>query len=104
VGDISAMAEMVAVVFAADTDYKRRVELSRNLLHELKTKKWRSIQAPLVPEEERLFPLSLIAKTRRGYLITVCRQMNGCFGSGWPSRSQKDELGFSRLGKENGTG
>jgi len=83
VGDISAMAEMVAVVFAADTDYKRRVELSRNLLHELKTKKWRSIQAPLVPEEERLFPLSLMAKTRRGYLMTVCRQMNGCFSSGW---------------------
>jgi hypothetical protein len=69
VGDISAMAEMVAVVFAADTDYKRRVELSRNLPHALKTKKWRSIQTPLVPEEEGLFPLSLIAKTRRGYLI-----------------------------------
>jgi len=83
VGDISAMAEMVAVVFAADTNYKRRVELSRNLLHELKTKKWRSIQVAAVPEEEGLFPLSLIAKTRRGYLITVCRQMNGCFGSGW---------------------
>jgi hypothetical protein len=83
VGDISAMAEMVGVVFAADTDYKRRVEFARNLLHELKTKKWRSTQAPLLPEEEGLFPLSLIAKTRRGYLMTVCRQMNGCFGSGW---------------------
>ena len=103
-GDISAMAEMVAVVFAADTDYKRRVELSRNLLHELKTKKWRSIQAPLVPEEEGLFPLSLIAKTRRGYLITVCRQMNGCFGSGWPSRSQKGRAGFFPTGKRKRNG
>jgi hypothetical protein len=82
VGDISAMAEMVAVVFAPDTNYKRRVEIGRNLLHELKTKKWRST-APLLPEEEGLFPLSLIAKTRRGYLMTVCRQMNGCFASGW---------------------
>ncbi len=83
VGDISAMAEMVGVVFAADTDYKRRVALSRDLVHELKTRKWRSNQMSTVPEDEGLFPLSLIAKTRRGYLITVCRQMNGCFGSGW---------------------
>jgi Domain of unknown function (DUF4145) len=83
VGDISAMAEMVEGVFAAQTDYKQRVALSRNLLHELKTKKWRSIQTPLSPEEEGLFPLSLIAKTRRGYLTTICRQMNGCFSSGW---------------------
>jgi len=83
VGDISAMAEMVQVVFAPNTDYKRRVALSRDLIHELKTKKWRSNQVPPLSEEEGLFPLSLIAKTRRGYLITVCRQMNGCFTSGW---------------------
>jgi len=83
VGDISAMAEMMEGVFAANTDYKRRVDLSRDLIHELKTKKWRSSQSPVISEDEGLFPLSLIAKTRRGYLITVCRQMNGCFGSGW---------------------
>ena len=83
VGDISAMAEMVQLVFAADTDYKRRVEAERNLLHELKTKKWQSISANSVSEDEGLFPLSLIAKTRRGYLMTVGRQMNGCFASGW---------------------
>ena len=77
------MAEMVEVVFGANTDYKRRVALSRDLIHELKTKKWRSSQTPLHPEDEGLFPLSLIAKTRRGYLITVSRQMNGCFSSGW---------------------
>ena len=83
VGDISAMAEMVEVVFAPATLYRQRVELSRNLIHELKTKKWRSDRIGSLPEEEGLFPLSLIAKTRRGYLITVCRQMNGCFSSGW---------------------
>jgi len=83
VGDISAMAEMVEVVFAPITDYKQRVEVSRNLLHELKTTKWRSNEVSLSREEEGLFPLSLMAKTRRGYLITVCRQMNGCFSSGW---------------------
>jgi hypothetical protein len=83
IGDISAMAEMVELVFAANTDFRRRVELERNLLHELRTKKWRSTQSDLVSEEDGLFPLSLIAKTRRGYLVTVCRQMNGCFVSGW---------------------
>jgi hypothetical protein len=83
VGDISAMAEMVEVVFAADTEYKRRVALSRELIHELKTKKWHSDRQSNISEDEGLFPLSLIAKTRRGYLTTVCRQMNGCFSSGW---------------------
>jgi hypothetical protein len=76
------MAEMVQLVFAADTDYRRRTELSRNLTHELRTKKWRSVPVQS-GEEEGLFPLSLIAKTRRGYLLSVCRQMNGCFTSGW---------------------
>jgi len=49
----------------------------------LKTKKWRSGDTLVVADEETLFPSSLIAQTKRGYLITVCRQMNGCFGSGW---------------------
>lgn len=83
IGDISAMAEMVALVFAPSTDFRRRVELERNLLHELRTKKWKSTQSNPVSGEDGLFPLSLIAKTRRGYLMTVCRQMNGCFVSGW---------------------
>jgi hypothetical protein len=38
VGDISVMAEMVQLVFAPETDYKRRVEVDGNLLHELKTR------------------------------------------------------------------
>ena len=83
VGDISAMAEMVQAVFAAETEYKHRVEISRELVLEAKTKKWRPVHAPSLSDEEGLFPLSLISQTRRGYLVTVCRQMNGCFSSGW---------------------
>jgi hypothetical protein len=83
VGDISVMAEMVQGVFAAETEYRRRVELSRNLVHELKTKKWQQDANSIPRDDEGLFPLSLIVKTRRGYLTTVCRQMNGCFSSGW---------------------
>jgi hypothetical protein len=49
------MAEMVAVVFAADTDYKRRVELSRNLPHELKTKKCALFRRLLFPKRRDYF-------------------------------------------------
>lgn len=77
------MAEMVEIVFGPETPFKQRVEHSRNLVHELRTKKWRSIRVSTTQEEGGLFPLSLISKTKRGYVVTVCRQMNGCFSSGW---------------------
>jgi hypothetical protein len=80
-GDISAVAEMMQLTFAPDTDLKKRVSVGRELLHELRTRKWRSS----APDDlaDTIFPLSLLAKTRRGYLITIGRQMNGCFESGW---------------------
>jgi hypothetical protein len=81
VGDISAVAEMMHLTFAADTDRKRRVAVARELVHELRTRKWQS-RAP-VTEAENVFPLSLLVKTRLGYLITIGRQMNGCFESAW---------------------
>jgi Domain of unknown function (DUF4145) len=34
-------------------------------------------------EQKGVFPLSLIEKTGRKYLVTVCRQINGCYASGW---------------------
>jgi hypothetical protein len=80
VGDISAVAEMVQLVFAPDTEVKKRASVARELAHEVRTRKWRGI--PVEPSDN-LFPLSLLAKTRRGYLITIGRQMNGCFESGW---------------------
>ena len=33
--------------------------------------------------DEGVFPLSIIAQANRGYLVTVGRQMNGCYTSGW---------------------
>jgi len=85
VGDVSVMAEMVSTVFSPHTDYRMRAELARELLHELRTKKWRTsagfAQGPGLQDE--FFPLSLLAKTRRGYLVTVGREMNGCYASGW---------------------
>ena len=81
VGDISAVAEMIQLTFAADTDFKRRAAVARELVHELRTRKWRG-GAPET-EAENIFPLSLLVKSRRGYLVTVGRQMNGCFDSAW---------------------
>jgi hypothetical protein len=30
-----------------------------------------------------LFPLSILSQAGRGYLVTIGRQMNGCFAAGW---------------------
>jgi hypothetical protein len=81
VGDISAVAEMIQLTFAPDTDIKKRVPVARELTHELQTRKWKS--SPIEAVADNLFPLSLLSKTRRGYLIAIGRQMNGCFESGW---------------------
>jgi hypothetical protein len=74
------MAEMLEIVFAPGTELKRRVAVSRELMHELRTTKWQS--APKTTTDD-VFPLSLLVKTRRGYLVSVGRQMNGCFVSAW---------------------
>lgn len=81
VGDISAVAELLEVTFAAGTDRRQRVSVARELSHELQTRKWKSV--PVASVADTIFPQSLLATTGRGYLIAVGRQMNGCFESGW---------------------
>lgn len=81
VGDISAVAELMQLTFAPDTDLLSRVSVARELVHELQTTKWKS--APIENIPDNIFPLSLLATTGRGYLIAVGREMNGCFESGW---------------------
>jgi hypothetical protein len=82
VGDTSAMAQMIEKVFAATTPYKERVQLSRELLHSLKTS-WRKADPTTPGEQDALFPLSILANTKRQYLVTIARQMNGCYVHGW---------------------
>jgi hypothetical protein len=81
VGDISAVAEMMQLAFGADTDIKSRTTVARELVHELRTRKWRSKAS--VTEAENIFPLSLLVKSRQISLVTIGRQMNGCFESAW---------------------
>jgi hypothetical protein len=80
-GDTAALAELVEAIFAADTLQKDRLAASRELSHALQTK-WKGSKGVSAPGNE-LFPLAMITKTQRSYLVTVAKQMNGCFREGW---------------------
>lgn len=78
-GDSAVIAELIETVFSATADSKRNSAL-QELCYNLRTT-WRS---PTVSrEDEGLFPLSLLANAKRGYLVSVGRQMNGAYGMGW---------------------
>jgi hypothetical protein len=81
-GDVSAMAEMIEAVFAAGTAAKDRASVSRDLIFSLKTT-WKQSDSGEDLEQVDLFPLSVLSQAKRGYLVTVGRQMNGCFVKGW---------------------
>ena len=78
-GDTSALAELVAATFSPQTQAKRRTEAVRELIFSLRTT-WRGNVATNTPaSEESIFPMVLLDQTRRGYLIRIGRQINGCF-------------------------
>jgi hypothetical protein len=79
-GDSSAIAELIEATFATTTDARERARAVQELCYNLRTT-WRS--TPIPREDDGLFPLSILAQAKRGYLVTVGRQMNGCFTSGW---------------------
>lgn len=79
-GDSSAIAELIDFVFSSTTDTRHRITALQELSYHLRTT-WRSVSVPR--EEEGLFPLSILAQAKRGYLVTVGRQMNGSYTAGW---------------------
>lgn len=79
-GDSSAIAELIEAIFSSKADNKDRVAASRELSHNLRTT-WRS--TAVAKEDEGLFPLSLLAQAKRGYLVSIGRQMNGAYGMNW---------------------
>jgi hypothetical protein len=82
-GDTTAMAEMIEAVFSPSTNQPERLRAARELIFSLKTT-WRQSGSEAVPgDNEGLFPLAILSQAKRGYLITVGRQMNGCYSSGW---------------------
>jgi len=79
-GDSSAIAELIEAIFSASTDMKARTQAGQEFSYQLRTS-WRT--TPVPREDDGLFPLSILSQAHRGYLVTVGRQMNGCFTSGW---------------------
>src|SRR5207249_3903192 len=79
-GDVTAMAEMIEIVFSADSISAKRVATARDLLFSLKTT-W--LEPTKAATNEGFFPMSILTQANRGYLVTVGHQMNGCFSAGW---------------------
>src|SRR4029453_6795032 len=81
--DVTAMAEMIESVFNPQTEQQKRPATARDLVFSLRTTWSGSQPAQAAINQDNLFPPTLIAQTKRGYLITICRQMNECYASGW---------------------
>ena len=82
VGDVSAIAEMIGHVFSPITSPKSRRNNACDLLFSLRTTWRRSIKKTVSSDPDPIFPTSLLAQTKRGYLIAIGRQINGCFRVG----------------------
>jgi hypothetical protein len=60
-----------------------RTQAARELQFALKTT-WANVKSDQGKVEDNgIFPLVTLNQTRRGYLVAVGRQMNGCYSSGW---------------------
>lgn len=82
-GDASALAELVQSVFSTETEATSRLAASRELVFSLRTTWSTIVPAGGAPPAQDVFPLAILTSAGRGYLVTVGRQMNGCFLSGW---------------------
>jgi hypothetical protein len=82
-GDTTAMAELIQAVFEPTTTTPARVKAMRELVFSLRTT-WKQANTGAAQEQSGgLFPLTLLSQAKRGYLVSVGTQMNGCFDSGW---------------------
>jgi hypothetical protein len=81
-GDASAMAEMLETVFSPSSQATMRSGVAKELIYSLRTT-WREAAPVSVTEEAGLFPLTILAETKRGYLAAIGRQMNGCYSAAW---------------------
>jgi hypothetical protein len=82
-GDTSALVELLTLVFSASTPRKVRIESERELIFSLRTT-WREHSTTQATEtRDFIFPITLLEQTKRGYLIILGRQMNGCFSVGY---------------------
>lgn len=82
-GDVSAMAEMIGTVFDATSSAEVRRTNAKDLLFSLRTT-WRdSGNKASSSGPDPVFPMALLAQTKRGYLAAIGRQMNDCCRAGY---------------------
>lgn len=82
-GDASTLAELIGTCFSATATPAQRRDALRDLRFQLQTA-WSDAKVTLPPGiEDAVFPLAELGKTKRTYLVTVARQMNGCYVQGW---------------------
>jgi hypothetical protein len=81
-GDTSAIAELIDVSFSSETAKAQRLAAMRELSHSLKTI-WKQAGPISTSPGNELFPLTIISRTGRSYLLTITKQMNGCMREGW---------------------
>jgi len=79
----SQLRDAVAAIFEANTDHTQRVRSQAELTHLRRTGVWSIVGQSVPTFEDGIFPLELLIATKRGHLITVGKQINGCFHSGW---------------------
>jgi hypothetical protein len=84
VRETAAFAQLVEVCFSPSGTLEQRLKAKRELLFQLRTA-WKETQNGRGADvgNPELFPLSLLAETRRTYLVIIGRQMNGCYASTW---------------------
>lgn len=83
VDDTAALVELMEKVFSSDASPKERANAARQLQYALKTA-WADARADQTHlEEVGVFPLVTLNQTKRGYLVAVGRQANGCYLSEW---------------------
>lgn len=83
VGDTSALAELMQVAFSGTASAKDRADAARDLRFAIRTT-WKDAPGDNTSlEEGGVFPLVTLTETGRGYIVSVGRQANGCYASGW---------------------
>ena len=83
VGDTTALTELMQRVFSVGASPKDRAVAARDLQFAIKTT-WGKLPIDTTRlEEAGVFPLVKLNQTKRGYLVTVGKQVNGCYASGW---------------------
>ncbi len=84
VGDTTALAELIQLVFASGTASSKRLSAKRELEFALRTT-WKQPkpETRAVETSAAFFPITILAQANRGYITAIGRQINGCSQNEW---------------------